>query len=119
MISIDGLISGFDTQSIIDGLLEVSQSQIDRLNSNRGELVAKQTAFNGIEAQLVSLRSKISSLGRTQNNVMEGKLATSSDEDIIQASASSKAITGVYTITVNSLAASHQVASNSFESSDS
>lgn len=119
MITIDGLISGFDTQSIIDGLLEVSQSQIDRLKSNRSEVVAKQTAFGGIEAQLASLRSKISGLGRTQNNILEGKIATTSDEDIIQVAANSKAVNGVYTVTVNSLAAAHQIASTSFESTDS
>ncbi len=117
--SIDGLISGIDTQSVIDGLLEVSQSQIDRLNSNKSEIVAKQTAFNGIEAQLVSLRGKLSSLGRSQNNVLEGKIATSSDEDILQVSANSDAINGNYTLTVNSLAATHQLASSVFESADS
>lgn len=117
--SIDGLISGIDTQSVIDGLLEVSQSQIDRLNSNKSEIVAKQTAFNGIEAQLVSLRGKLSSLGRSQNNVLEGKIAASSDEDILQVSANSDAINGNYTLTVNSLAATHQIASTVFESADS
>ena len=117
--TIDGLVSGIDTQSVIDGLLEVSQSQIDRLNSNKSEIVAKQTAFNGIEAQLVSLRGKLSSLGRTQNNVLEGKIAISSDEDILQVSANSDAINGNYSITVNSLAATHQIASSVFESADS
>ena len=117
--TIDGLISGIDTQSVIDGLLKVSQSQIDRLNTNKSEIVAKQTAFNGIEAQLVSLRGKLSSLGRSQNNVLEGKIATSSDEDTLQVSANSDAINGNYTITVNSLAATHQLASSVFESDDS
>jgi flagellar hook-associated protein 2 len=117
--TIDGLISGIDTQSVIDGLLKVSQSQIDRLNTNKSEIVAKQTAFNGIEAQLVSLRGKLSSLGRSQNNVLEGKIATSSDEDTLQVSANSDAINGNYTITVNSLAATHQLASSVFESADS
>lgn len=117
--TIDGLISGIDTQSVIDGLLKVSQSQIDRLNTNKSEIVAKQTAFNGIEAQLVSLRGKLSSLGRSQNNVLEGKIATSSDEDTLQVSANRDAINGNYTITVNSLAATHQLASSVFESADS
>jgi len=117
--TIDGLISGIDTQSVIDGLLKVSQSQIDRLKGNKSEIVAKQTAFNGIEAQLVSLRGKLSSLGRSQNNVLEGKIASSSDEDILQVSANSDAINGNYTITVNSLAATHQLASSVFESADS
>ncbi|MEE2640295.1 MAG: flagellar filament capping protein FliD [Planctomycetota bacterium] len=119
MISIDGLISGFDTQSIIDGLLEVSQSQIDRLNTKKTRIVAKQAAFGTIEAQLASLRGQIASLGRTQNNILEGKLASSSDEDILQVSANQNAVNGVYTVTVNSLAAAHQVASNSFDSTDS
>lgn len=117
--TIDGLVSGIDTQSVIDGLLEVSQSQIDRLKSNKSEIVAKQTAFNGIEAQLVSLRGKLSSLGRSQNNVLEGKIASSSDEDILQVSADSDAINGNYSVTVNSLAATHQIASSVFESADS
>ena len=117
-ITIDGLISGIDTQPIIDSLVEASQSQIDRLNQNKSDIVAKQTAFSGIEGQLLTLRGSLSALGRTQNNVLESKLAVSSDEDIVQASASGNAVNGVYTVTVNSLAAAHQIASNTFDSPD-
>ena len=118
MLTIDGLVSGIDTQAIIDGLLEVSQSQIDRLKLNKSEIVAKQTAFNGIEAQLLSLRGKASSLGRSQNNVLEGKIALSGDENSVQISANSNAINGVYSVTVDSLAATHQIASNTYATAD-
>jgi len=118
MITIDGLVSGLDTASIVDSLLEIQQTQIDRLDSQKAEVTDQQTAFKGIEAQLLALRGSLTSLGRSQNNVLESKLATSSDEDILQVSAGADAVNGFYSLKVNSLAAAHQIASQSFASAD-
>ncbi len=118
MLTIDGLVSGLDTASIVEGLTSIRQSQIDRLNSRKTEITERQTSFKGIEAQLLSLRSAISSLGRSQNNILDAKIATSSNEDLVKVSADSKAVNGTYTLTINSLAAAHQIASQSFESAD-
>ena len=48
MLTVDGLITGIDTESIIQGLLEVQQNQIDRLDLRRSEILQKQSAFSAI-----------------------------------------------------------------------
>ena len=118
-LSIDGLVSGIDTATLVEGLVSIQQSQVSRLTSQKDEIVAQQTAFKGIEAQLLSLRGKLSALGRSQNNIFDAKLATVSDESLVQVSASGSAINGSYNITVNSLATAHQVASQTFSEPES
>lgn len=115
MFSIDGLVSGFDTTSIINGLLQFQQTQVDLLNSRKSEITTRQSAFNGIEAQLLNLRSALGKLNRV-SSVFDSRLATSSNEDTISAIAGSDAAGGVYSITVNALAQAEQLGSQGFES---
>ena len=118
MITIDGLVSGLDTASIIEGLVSIQQTQVDRLNSQKATITERQTSFKGIEAQLLALRGAISTLGRSQNNILDSKIATSSNEDLVKVSADSSAVNGTYALTINNLAAAHQIASQGFNSAD-
>ena len=52
MFSIDGLVSGLDTTSIIEGLVSIQQNQVDRLNVRKSEIFTRQTAFQGVEARV-------------------------------------------------------------------
>jgi len=118
MVSIDGLISGLDTESIVQGLLEVQQTQIDRLTLKKKNVLDQQAAFQSLEAQLISFRSAASRLSRVQNSVFESRTVTSSDEQALVATASSGATTGVYQLSIESLAQAHQVASQGFTDAD-
>ena len=114
MLSIDGLVTGIDTTSIIEGLLEIQQTQIDRFSVRREGIVEEQTAFKGIEARLLTLQGNISRLTRVGDNSLESKQITVSDETVAEAAVSSEASPGVYRFRVESLARAHQVASNGF-----
>lgn len=116
--SIDGLVSGFDTSSIIDGILQFQQTQLDLFNSRRAEISTRQTAFGGIEAQLLSLRSAFGRLNRL-NSVFDATTATSSNEDVLTVAASSDAANGTFALTVNQLATAEQRASQGFDSENS
>ena len=116
--SIDGLVSGFDTSSIIDGILQFQQTQLDLFNSRRAEISTRQSAFGGIEAQLLSLRSAFGRLNRV-NSAFDATSATSSNEDILTVAASSDAANGNFALTVNQLATAEQRASQGFESENS
>ena len=116
MFSIDGLVSGFDTTSIIGSLLQFQQNQIDLLNSKKLDITTEKTSFGGMEAQLVSLRASLGRLNRTTASVFDTRVATSSDDSILTAAAGTKANNGVYSLTVNSLAKAHQIASQGFQS---
>ena len=115
MFSIDGIVSGFDTTSIIDGLLQFQQTQLDLFNSRKAEITTQQTAFGGIEAQLLSLRSAFGRLNRV-NSALDATSATSSNEDILTVAASSDAVNGSFSLTVNQIATAEQRASQGFTS---
>jgi len=83
MFSIDGLVSGLDTTSIIEGLVSLQKSQVDRLNARKAVVVNEQTSFQGIEARMLSLRSSMSRLNRTTGSVFEKSTGTSSQEGIL------------------------------------
>ena len=117
--SIDGLVSGFDTTSVIESLLGFQQNQIDTLNVRKQGILTEQSAVKGIEAQILSLQSSLATLSRTSNSVFNSKVASSSDEDVIAVAASGGANSGTYQLTVNALASAHQVASQGFESASS
>ena len=116
MFSIDGLVSGLDTTSIIEGLVSLQQAQVDRLNTRKADILTQQTAFQGIEARMLSLRSTMSQLNRSSASVFERSSGTSSDESILTVNASNGATPGSYVVRVNSLARAHQIGSQGFES---
>ncbi|MCS7469494.1 flagellar filament capping protein FliD [Stieleria sp. ICT_E10.1] len=116
MFNIDGIVSGFDTSGIIDSLLGFQQQQIDKFNSRKAEVATKQTSFKGIEAQLVTLQSSLGRLNRATNSVFDARVASSTNEDVVTATAGSGAIASNYQISVEQLATAHQVASQGFSS---
>ena len=116
MFSIDGLVSGLDTTSIIEGLVSLQESQVQRLNFKKNKILVQQQAFSGIEARMLSLRSKMSRLNRTTSSVFSTRSASSSNESLITATAGSKAAEGSYNLRVISRAKAHQIGSQGFES---
>src|SRR5438309_4125732 len=70
-LSVSGLISGFDTEKIIKGLLAIDQQKIDVIDQKKSKLQAEQTAFKGIEARLLALQGQMTQLSRTQNGVFD------------------------------------------------
>ncbi|MBX3437250.1 MAG: hypothetical protein KF861_07165, partial [Planctomycetaceae bacterium] len=118
MLTIDGLISGLDTESIVAGLLEIQQKQINLLESRKDQIAARQGAFQAIQGQLQSLRGIAGTLSRSLNSVFNSRQVNVSDESAVLATASGTASAGVYQIKVNSLATAHQVASQGFADAD-
>lgn len=118
-VKIDGLVSGIDTQTIIDGLLKIQKQQVDRFALRKSEVQQKQTAFQGVETRLLSLQLDVAKLSRSQNNPFTKQKVTVSDDAAIAGTAIESAAAGVYRFTVNSRAAAHQVASQGFADPDS
>ncbi len=114
MFSIDGIVSGFETSSIIESLLGFQQAQVDTFNSRKAEITTRQSAFKGIEAQLLTLQASLGRLNRTQASVFDVRSATSSHEEILSVVADNGASSGKYQLTIDSLATAHQVGSQGF-----
>jgi flagellar hook-associated protein 2 len=118
MITIDGLATGIDTDRILNGLLQLQKGRIDRLQLQKQEVQRRQTAFQSVEAGVMSLRSSLSRLARSTSNVFNSKIVSLSAEGRVQATAAAHALPGSYELTVESIARTHQVASQVFASAE-
>jgi len=119
MLSIDGLISGLDTTAIIEGLLSIQQTRIDRLNLRKQDVIEDQSAFKGVEAKILGLKSAIGGISRSVGNVLDGRIATVSHAELVAAAATDKAAVGSYNIRVDALARAHQITSQGYADSES
>ena len=114
MISFGGLGNGVDFGQVVDLLVQVQRQPIDRLTQRKLTAQSKLTDFGLLGARMSSLQSAASSLrtklsfDKTQISVTSG-----SDKTPLTATASSGAAQGSYTVKVNQLASSHQIASTS------
>ena len=114
MFSVDGLASGLDTAAIIEGALASRQARIDRLNVQRQGVVDEQTLFKTIEGQLLGLQGSLRNILRSSNTAFDSKVATSSDVETADVTASSSAVAGTYQLRVVQLAQPHQIKSNGY-----
>lgn len=118
-ISVGGLISGLNTDSIVSGLLALEQSKLTKIDSAKAKVQSIQTAFKGIQARMLALQTSLSNLSRSQNGAFDARSAVSSDETIVTAAASASAAAGIYSFRVDSLAQVHQIASQGFDAANS
>ena len=102
--SIDGLVSGINTTSIIDSMVKLQTNQVNRITQQKQAVVNRQTAFKGVEARLLSLRASLSRLNRVSSSVFDARTSSVSDESLVAAAAGSGAQVGSVALKVNSLA---------------
>ncbi|MEM1349564.1 MAG: flagellar filament capping protein FliD, partial [Myxococcota bacterium] len=107
-----GIISGLDTRSIVNQLTQIERQPAIRLQQ-------KQSTFRSQISDLGNLSSLMSDLKNSLQDLQDvsGVLAasaTSSNEDILQASASGSAAQGRYSVTVEQLARSEKNLSANF-----
>jgi len=101
-IHFTGLGNGTDFDSIIDAMVQAQSFHKNRLELWRSEWEEKQTAFNDLNTTLLSLKSHMESMDRP--NEFFVKAVSSSDDDILTATADSDASEGNHVILVNRLA---------------
>ena len=114
MISFGGLGNGVDFGQVVDFLVQVERIPIDRENEKKLKSQEKLTELGSLGTKLLSLQSAAISL-RTRVSFDKTKVdvSTASSNTLLTATASSTASAGTYTVQVNQLAASHQIASTS------
>jgi len=101
-ISFGGLASGLDTQAIISALVAVEERPIFQLERTKSSLKKQKSLFGDLNGLLDKLTDAAKAL-KTTSSFLQMK-ATSSNEDILTASASSTATPGTYGVTVEALA---------------
>ncbi len=111
--AIDGLISQFDTTELINAMLDIQiRGPVKQVERNITRETEKLTAFQTLNANLLSLN--IGSQALQSKSVFEAKNISSSNDNIVTASANSTAKTGSFSISVDNLAKSDQMSSYIF-----
>lgn len=117
-ISSVGIGSGVLTSELIDDLVAVEREAGDaRLDSQEELLTAQISALGTVSSLADTLRSSAQAL--SLGSSFESYVASSSDEAVLTATASSVANAGSYTLEVDTLAAAQTVASGLYTGIDS
>ena len=111
LLSFSGLATGLDTGAIIDGLVAIRRRPLDLEIASRADTQATRDAFATLETKLLALRTALKDL-RTPDDV-RSKLASSTDDAVIQATAGRGAAVGVTSVNVVQLASASRATATS------
>jgi flagellar hook-associated protein 2 len=115
-LTITGLASGIDTNSIIQQLVATQQNEVSNLRNQQSAITTQQTTFQQIESDLLGLQNQSSFLSNSINGVFDSSTVTSSDQTVATGAASADATPGVYSFKVDSLAQAQVIASQGYTS---
>jgi len=124
--------SMLDVGSIVDSLIYVDGAPMRKLQSQVTTLQSKVTAYQTLNTKLSALSDKVNTLlfgdteasllqpysfaDRLSESIFARSNVTSSNEDIVSATASNATIGGSYSIIIGSLAQANSMASSGFAS---
>ncbi|MEA1947720.1 MAG: flagellar filament capping protein FliD [Thermodesulfobacteriota bacterium] len=111
-ISVGGLISGLDTNSMIEQLMELQQKPILKLQQQEAAYQVELSAYGSLQGILGSLKSAVEDLDSVSN--LTRFSASSGDPDLFSVSADENATSGSYDITVQQLSGVHKLTSGAF-----
>ncbi|HIO46520.1 TPA: hypothetical protein EYN23_04090, partial [Candidatus Poribacteria bacterium] len=106
-----GLVSGFDVNSIIDQLIKAETAPRSRIETREKILNAQQDTLKNINSNLLILQSRAAGLASTTLTLQ--RTVTSTNEDVLEATAASGAPRQDYQLNISSLATSSRVSSDS------
>ena len=114
-ISIDGLISGLDTTSIITKLIELERRPIDLLELRQDSIDGKLEAWQEVNTKILAFETaaqKINSSREFQAVSASFNNNNSTQSDILTLTANTNVPAGRYSLQVNQLATQHKLISN-------
>jgi len=115
--SVSGLISGIDYNTMIEQLIELQRQPIDIKENRQDAYQTKISRYGELSSKLDALKTASEALS-TEDNFFS-RTAEAGDETILNATASSQAAEGNYTVVVTRLAQAHRIASSSVASETS
>jgi flagellar hook-associated protein 2 len=101
-----GSYSGID-QSTVDSLMDMERLPLVQMAEQKATFESKQGAWRDINTRLDSLMTKVRDM--QYDSVYEGKMAPSTNSEIVSASATSTTMNGSYEIEVDRLATSSRI----------
>jgi len=115
-IGVGGLMSGLDTESIITQMMQLERRPILLLQRKEAGIQARISALGSVKSGLSGLQTATQTLKSTSG--YGAMKATSGNNAVLTATASSTAVAGKYQVEVTSLAKAQQVRSSAFTASD-
>ena len=120
-ISVSGLSSGFDWQTVVSQLRQVEAQKVTALQTKQNTAQSKLTAWQSLQSKLETLNTAATALKDTSSFELFAANLTSSNtsvdaKTILSASASSSAAQGTYQVVVNNLAKVEKLGSQSYTS---
>ncbi len=112
--SVDGLVSGLDTTSIVSQLIELERRPITLLENRQIDLSNQKTAWQAISAQLLKLESavnKLNSSSQFSQFISKFNSNNSNGGTVLSVSAGASTTSGIYSLTVSQLAQAQKSAS--------
>jgi flagellar hook-associated protein 2 len=107
-----GLVSGINSKDIIDQLMAIEAQPKDRLKTRIDEIDQQRLAYADLSTRLTTLRLSASVLKKPSS--FTASAATSSDEDVLTATAAKGAAVGSYQFRVARLVTAQQNVSRGF-----
>lgn len=111
-ISVGGLASGIDSDSIISQLLALEEQRIFLIQKRIAEEEVKKASYQDLSSRVSALKSVASSLN---NSDVFGKLEASSTDAGLSVTATKSAAEGNYKVKVQQIATKHRVAAQGFK----
>lgn len=99
---VGGLVSGLDTNAIIDNLMTTAKEPINRMNQEIDVLTWEQTQYNDFISALTDLKSTL--LPLKMESTFKSKIAVSTNTSVAEAIASVNTPPGTYTLKVEQTA---------------
>ena len=116
MITATGIGSGLDVSGIVAQLIEAEAApQTFLLDQREARIQAQISGFGTLKSALLDLSNSLA--GLKQESDFQQRAATSSDDTLFTATASSDAANATYSIVVDALAQSRKLSSQGFGSS--
>ncbi|OEG62804.1 MAG: flagellar hook-associated protein 2 [Halanaerobium sp.] len=106
-LSLGGLATGMDTDSIINQLVQLEQRPIYNYQQEISELEQTKGAWRDINSRLDNLENKLTDL--KLSSTYNSRTASSSNEDVVTATAANSANEANYEITVNQVATTQRL----------
>lgn len=115
-VTVDGLVSGLDTTSIIDAYMSVAEASTDRLRDQQTDLENRLTLLQQLNGYLEDLQSLAESYEDADD--LRITSAISSNESVMTVTAEAGAQPGTYFIDVSQLAQSEMEVSQGYTTTD-
>ncbi|MFW6378185.1 MAG: flagellar filament capping protein FliD [Bacillota bacterium] len=112
-MQLDGLATGMDTQSIVNQLVQIEAKPIQGYQEEISELEETKSAWREVNGSLDKLEGTTSDL--KMSSTFNSRSASSSNEDVLTASASNGADEGNYSVTVHDTAKAQRLAGTRFD----